>query len=579
MGHSLVELDAVARAVAAHRQTCAGKLHGKDSQRQTSALNRIATPSLWSGLIARQPRGLRIPSKVSTLAALTPRVRSELLVLGLIAVVGSALADQTPSHTANADRDQEKGSPSDRALECDKVSLRTGWAIQALVDYGQPGTADPFSNSPDPAATVEPVWRRLAQLLAAPDLGLDSLCSVLPVDRVDPQKRETLLTAAIKSGQVAFVTAALKIVSTAKGNVYAKNGSGEEPIYLAKDRFPHDKEVLSALDPIPVTLLAVEPYGKSVGPWERLQTAGALGTVAPDVDDSSSRIPAYVATLLSSQQGVSIGAANQNGAASPKIQGELRFTLARTPADPEFIGRFFAYTNGNVNTNKDPDKPTNPDWAGIGLGYKDLWTGRPDNSVVTSDHWFEARTKAGEVENLLAHHHARYAVSNTEASFFADPFPRTLNDSSSDGHHSGAATYLAFTVGAQFQKRSAGVPIPDERSVYSFERIDLYSYPLWIANGLRPVGDNNTSCFPEIVSVINGECSTVILHVDRQVVNNRLGALNEYSLSWGFRKGLALVFTRSVGVQDPLSAFGVKLPKSAQSQISLKITPSTGGGN
>ena len=474
-----------------------------------------------------------------------------------------------------------------RALPCYDTAEDIKAAVVALVAYGQPGP--PLTDAPD--AAQQNVWKAFTALLAAPESDLESLCPVLPVDRPvavpqagRPESRETLLTAAVKTGQVAFVQAALKVETNAKGNVYATNGEHQAAYQLAQGDVA--RKYLNKLNPIPVPWPVVE--GKDApGVWARIQTAGSTGVVAPDVDDSTKRIPQYVSTLVASQQGVSIGAASQNGTASPKIQGEVRYTLRRTSRSDDapqerfvpddYIGRAFLYANGNVNSNKNPDKPTSPDWAGLGIGYKVLFDGRDGSVVANSQRWIEVRTKLGDVENLLQHHRGNYIVSNSEVSAFF-PLAGSIQSSDTGKRLEGAAAYLGLSLGAQAQKKQSGVAVPDPRSVYSFERVDVYAYPLWLVGSLFESSDN-PSCFSGKPGWLSHECSIVTLHLDRQVANNRLGSLNEYSVSWGFRKGLSLVFTRSVGVQDPISSFGVRLPRSAQSQISLKITPSTGGGD
>ncbi len=486
-----------------------------------------------------------------------------------------------------------------RGLACDETSYRTQIAVVALDAYrlSDASKLTKFNEETQNALSA------LNDLLVSPDFGLDSLCPVLPIDRPYADRGpsgdraadvETLLTAAVRTCQAKFVDAVLKIESNANGNVYATTGSlAPTPMKLLRDSdatcMPDDRaRLMVKLDPTPIPwpfVAAANP----LGPWERLQTEGNSGPIVPDVDDVPQRFPGYLSALLASQQGLSIGAATQGGTTSPKIQGELRYTLRRIDSvgdkDDGYLGRFFAFTSGNVNANKDDSKPTNPKWVGAGLGYKEILSAYPflgtgEPGEVNKARWVEMRAKVGDVYNLLPFHRANYVVGNVALSYFL-PFAHDLGGTGDVPERIGAPAYGGVTAGAQMQDRLAGNRDSAVRSAYTFERFDVYVYPLWLLS--KTIGSNeatNTACLTTLpASWLQGGCSLVTLHLDRQIVNNGLGTLNELGISWGFRKGLSLAFTRSVGVQDPISNLGIKLPRSGVSQLSLKITPSGGGSN
>lgn len=413
----------------------------------------------------------------------------------------------------------------------------------------------------------------LTGLLIGPPQNQESLCSFKPVDRL-AANGETLLTAAIKTGNPVFIAMAMRVVADAKGNLFAPNdipGPTSNPL-MTPDQVAQAKRLggpdfdslLSKLKPKPIE-------GKQVfaNAWDRVQTLGSSGPVVPDVNDAPSRIPDYVTSLVSSQTGVSIGATDQGGQTSPKIQGEIRYTLHFHPdSEKKDADRLFLYVNGNVNSNKDPAKPTNPDWVGAGLGFKYLWS---PGFYGRDLRWAEYRVKGGLVENRLPDHHATYAIANAAISVFV-PIARDLGQESSaelrKDPSPGTSAYMAFTLGGQLQKRQSGVVDPDQPRSYAFGRADMYLYPLWLMGSLLGEG-----C-PKWIQEMKGKCSTVTFHLDRQVVNRGAGSLDEIAISWEFRPGLAVSIGRSIGVPDPMSAFGLRLPRSAQTQVSLKLQPS-----
>lgn len=483
------------------------------------------------------------------------------------------------------------------ALACPEASPQTRSAIDALKAYrrthGSGKAAEPSASQPGPDAEELQVLRALTDLLISPDFGGDSLCPVLPVDRFDPPPvagvqgapagAETLLTAAVKTCNLKFIKAALKIEKGAGGNVYATSGGATEPpIAILADcaLSPGLSALRTQLDPTPIH--APWSARSTTDLWERLQAEGNSGPIVPDVDDVPRRLPGYVTALIAAQQGISIGASTQSGATSPKIQGEIRYAIvqtdkdqrdSRTGLDDGYVGKAFAYLGGNLGPSKDYSAPTSPKWLGTGIGYKEILGAAPTLLTDSRARWIEIRAKFGDEYNLLPTHRANYAIFNMAATYFL-AFSTDL-----DGDQllrTGTPAYGSITFGGQAQTRLAGQADAGVRGGYTFERIDFYAYPLWALS--RLLGGNsadNPACLTTLKSAdtLRAGCSSVTLHLDRQIVNNGLGTLSEASVSWGFRKGLSLSFTRSVGTPDPISNLGLKLPRSASSQLSLKVTP------
>ena len=359
-----------------------------------------------------------------------------------------------------------------------------------------------------------------------------------------------------------------------------------KPISPANSAEIHEIESI-AIDPTdPNVIYAPWSSRSTTHTWERFQAEGNSGAIAPDVDDVPRRFPAYLTSLIAAQQGLSVGASSQSGSTSPKIQGELRYTIGQTETDHQddrtgqddgYVGRSFFWAGGNLSSSKNYAQPNNPKWVGTGIGYKEILGASPLFWTDSRARWIEVRSKFGDEYNLLPTLHSNYVVTNVATSYFF------ALASDLDGKYplrTGAPAYGAVSVGGQAQARTAGVSDSGVRSAYTFERLDLYVYPLWAFSrlfGTSADGPPNAACFSRVtgseIDWIKAGCSIVTLHIDRQIVNNGLGALNEFAVNWGFRKGLSLSFTRSVGTPDPISNFGLKMTKTATSQLALKLTP------
>jgi len=541
-------------------------------------------------------------------------------IVALVALTAALLAPASAIEAATSNK-------ANVGIPCTQVSDDTRLAIEALLAYGPPTPKDASSSvgaavapvaasGPSAAApnAIQPrsdgaelvVLRRLNALLVSGDFGSDSLCPVLPVDRAfpapaddrlePPPGSETLLTAAIKTCKADFIQTVLKIEKSVNGNVYATAAAerigipAPKPVSLFDGCSPPTEgnqgwtALRSQLDPN--VIYAPWSSRSTTHTWERFQAEGNSGAIAPDVDDVPRRFPAYLTSLIAAQQGLSVGASSQSGSTSPKIQGELRYTIGQTETDHQddrtgqddgYVGRSFFWAGGNLSSSKNYAQPNNPKWVGTGIGYKEILGASPLFWTDSRARWIEVRSKFGDEYNLLPTLHSNYVVTNVATSYFF------ALASDLDGKYplrTGAPAYGAVSVGGQAQARTAGVSDSGVRSAYTFERLDLYVYPLWAFSrlfGTSADGPPNAACFSRVtgseIDWIKAGCSIVTLHIDRQIVNNGLGALNEFAVNWGFRKGLSLSFTRSVGTPDPISNFGLKMTKTATSQLALKLTP------
>jgi hypothetical protein len=396
--------------------------------------------------------------------------------------------------------------------------------------------------------------RLLSVVLSKP---ADVLCERNPVDRLvahDKFGKQTLLTAAVMTGDFKLIDTVEQVVSNNKGNIFARNGDSKIANELASSLRPANLEEQKVLNKL------LPPLDAMNNPqfWDRLGTAGNPGPVQPEVDYSPTRVPPYVTNLIQAQQGVSIGSKEVDGTNSPSVQGELRYILhSHSDWEGETANRFFLFAGGNLNKNKDPTNPTSPNWWSTGLGYKHLHNIQTalnafgfQRSQDTEYGWAEAIVKIGYMQNRVPIDNQKFGVVNFAESLF---FPLWLQS------ENGRPLYGAVTGGIRLQKQDGGDGQTTPTN-YKFERLDIYVYPCWI-----------WSRCPKFFEDHELKSSTVTLHLDRQVVNNSGGKLNEFQLSWAFRPNQSLSITRSFGNQDPITSFGIPLKSTIQNQVQIKI--------
>jgi hypothetical protein len=277
----------------------------------------------------------------------------------------------------------------------------------------------------------------------------------------------------------------------------------------------------------------------------------------PDILDNPRDIPPYVANLLGSTQGVSIGAKDQGGKSTPQVQGEIRYTLQRRSEVEDLRDRIFLFAGGNVNSNLDRSNPTNPDWlsAGIGLRYihnlgrnYELSTQAPVLDDKPTYSWLEMTVKAGVLQNRIPIDSEYFRFANIAETYFSPIGP---DDS---------PVYGAVTVGGQVQAKNGSNGVQSLPVSYLFGRLDLYAYPCFVLPGCVAA-----------VRYLEMNPTSVTFHLDWQAVNRNAGHLLDFSLNWEFRPKTTLGITRTNGHQDPLVSFGIPLQRAVQTLVQVRI--------